>query len=170
MAFRGRYLLQRAFSALRARTLCYQSSTLTSSQGHLLWRRPDLRHLSCSHTLYKSNSPTTGPSSLSLRSHTCGELRSAHVGERVTLCGWVQYLRNDLFVILRDFSGLTQVLMPQENSASNLKALLCDLTAESVVKVTGTVRRRPEGQENKTGDANRGNRSPGRECRDLQCV
>uniref|UniRef100_A0AAQ6AFQ1 Aminoacyl-transfer RNA synthetases class-II family profile domain-containing protein n=1 Tax=Amphiprion ocellaris TaxID=80972 RepID=A0AAQ6AFQ1_AMPOC len=76
--------------------------------------------------------------------------QSDHVGEKVTLCGWVQYLRQDLFVILRDFSGLTQVLIPQEESASNLKAVLCDLTVESVVKVTGTVRRRPAGQENKT--------------------
>uniref|UniRef100_A0A3Q3FKN3 Aspartyl-tRNA synthetase 2, mitochondrial n=1 Tax=Kryptolebias marmoratus TaxID=37003 RepID=A0A3Q3FKN3_KRYMA len=87
--------------------------------------------------------------------HTCGELRPDHVGEKVTLCGWVQYLRQDLFVILRDFSGLTQVLIPQEESASSLKAVLCDLTVESVVKVTGTVRKRPAGQENKgmpTGD------------------
>uniref|UniRef100_A0A4W6BRZ7 Aspartyl-tRNA synthetase 2, mitochondrial n=1 Tax=Lates calcarifer TaxID=8187 RepID=A0A4W6BRZ7_LATCA len=92
---------------------------------------------------------------LSFRSHTCGELRSDHVGHTVTLCGWVQYLRNDLFVILRDFSGLTQILIPQEESAGHLKAVLCDLTAESVIKVTGTVRQRPAGQENKgmpTGD------------------
>uniref|UniRef100_A0A8C3AKR7 Aspartyl-tRNA synthetase 2, mitochondrial n=1 Tax=Cyclopterus lumpus TaxID=8103 RepID=A0A8C3AKR7_CYCLU len=95
------------------------------------------------------------PSSLSFRSHTCGELSLDHEGKTVTLCGWVQYLRQDLFVILRDFSGLAQVLIPQEESASHLKAALCDLTAESVVKVTGTVRRRPAGQENKgmpTGD------------------
>uniref|UniRef100_A0A8C3G954 Aspartyl-tRNA synthetase 2, mitochondrial n=1 Tax=Cyclopterus lumpus TaxID=8103 RepID=A0A8C3G954_CYCLU len=93
--------------------------------------------------------------SLSFRSHTCGELSLDHEGKTVTLCGWVQYLRQDLFVILRDFSGLAQVLIPQEESASHLKAALCDLTAESVVKVTGTVRRRPAGQENKgmpTGD------------------
>uniref|UniRef100_A0A8C6PZ13 Aspartyl-tRNA synthetase 2, mitochondrial n=1 Tax=Nothobranchius furzeri TaxID=105023 RepID=A0A8C6PZ13_NOTFU len=90
-----------------------------------------------------------GPSSLSFRSHTCGELRSDHVGQKVTLCGWVQYLRQDLFVILRDFSGLTQVLIPQEESANNLKAALCGLAVESVVKVTGTVRKRPAGQENK---------------------
>uniref|UniRef100_A0AAQ4S7U1 Aminoacyl-transfer RNA synthetases class-II family profile domain-containing protein n=1 Tax=Gasterosteus aculeatus aculeatus TaxID=481459 RepID=A0AAQ4S7U1_GASAC len=99
--------------------------------------------------------PPPGPSSLSFRSHTCGELRSDHVGEEVSLCGWVQYLRQDLFVILRDFSGLVQVLIPQEESACHLKAALCDLPAESVVKVTGTVRRRPTGQENKampTGD------------------
>uniref|UniRef100_A0A3Q3APG4 Aspartyl-tRNA synthetase 2, mitochondrial n=1 Tax=Kryptolebias marmoratus TaxID=37003 RepID=A0A3Q3APG4_KRYMA len=105
-----------------------------------------------------STTPATsepGLSSLSFRSHTCGELRPDHVGEKVTLCGWVQYLRQDLFVILRDFSGLTQVLIPQEESASSLKAVLCDLTVESVVKVTGTVRKRPAGQENKgmpTGD------------------
>ncbi|KAF6727653.1 Aspartate--tRNA ligase, mitochondrial [Oryzias melastigma] len=72
-----------------------------------------------------------------------------HVGKRVTLCGWVQYLRQDLFVILRDFSGLTQVLVPQEESASKVKADLCNLTVESVVMVTGTVRKRPAGQENK---------------------
>uniref|UniRef100_H3CCB5 Aspartyl-tRNA synthetase 2, mitochondrial n=1 Tax=Tetraodon nigroviridis TaxID=99883 RepID=H3CCB5_TETNG len=90
-----------------------------------------------------------GPNSLSFRSHSCGELRSEHVGERVTLCGWVQYLRQELFVILRDFSGLTQILIPQEESASHLQSTLRGLTVESVVKVTGTVRQRPAGQENK---------------------
>uniref|UniRef100_A0A8C4DQW0 Aminoacyl-transfer RNA synthetases class-II family profile domain-containing protein n=1 Tax=Dicentrarchus labrax TaxID=13489 RepID=A0A8C4DQW0_DICLA len=88
-------------------------------------------------------------SSLSFRSHTCGELTAHHVGERVSLCGWVQYLRQDMFVILRDFSGLIQVLIPQEESASHLKSVLFDLTVESVIKVTGTVRQRPAGQENK---------------------
>lgn len=34
-----------------------------------------------------------GASSLSFRSHTCGELTLHHLGEKVTLCGWVQYLR-----------------------------------------------------------------------------
>uniref|UniRef100_A0A674MUH3 Aspartyl-tRNA synthetase 2, mitochondrial n=1 Tax=Takifugu rubripes TaxID=31033 RepID=A0A674MUH3_TAKRU len=81
--------------------------------------------------------------------HSCGELRSDHVGEKVTLCGWVQYLRQELFVILRDFSGMTQVVIPQKESAWHLKSTLCDLTVESVIKVTGTVRCRPEGQENK---------------------
>uniref|UniRef100_A0A9J7YP32 Aspartyl-tRNA synthetase 2, mitochondrial n=2 Tax=Cyprinus carpio TaxID=7962 RepID=A0A9J7YP32_CYPCA len=82
--------------------------------------------------------------SFSLRSHTCGELCSSHIDEEVTLCGWVQYLRQDLFVILRDFSGLVQILIPQDE----VNAFL-DLTVESVIMVKGRVRRRPEGQENK---------------------
>ncbi|TDH06336.1 hypothetical protein EPR50_G00130910 [Perca flavescens] len=149
MATKSRYVLQRVLSGLRNPSVWYQSSASTSGQGRLLWK-PQLRQLSCSHTLSKAHPPSTGPSSLSFRSHTCGELRSHHVGEKVSLCGWVQYLRQDLFVIMRDFSGLTQVLIPQEESACNLKAALCDLTTESVVKVTGTVRRRPAGQENKS--------------------
>uniref|UniRef100_A0A673G1W2 Aminoacyl-transfer RNA synthetases class-II family profile domain-containing protein n=1 Tax=Sinocyclocheilus rhinocerous TaxID=307959 RepID=A0A673G1W2_9TELE len=83
-------------------------------------------------------------SSFSLRSHTCGELCSSHVDEEVTLCGWIQYLRQDLFVILRDFSGLVQILIPQDE----VNAFL-GLTVESVIMVKGRVRRRPEGQENK---------------------
>uniref|UniRef100_A0A3B4DLD4 Aminoacyl-transfer RNA synthetases class-II family profile domain-containing protein n=1 Tax=Pygocentrus nattereri TaxID=42514 RepID=A0A3B4DLD4_PYGNA len=85
----------------------------------------------------------TGLYSLSMRSHACGELRSSHVGEEVTLCGWVQYLRQDLFVILRDFSGLVQVLIPQDEVAAQL------LSVESVIMVKGRVRLRPAGQENK---------------------
>uniref|UniRef100_A0A672G7C6 Aminoacyl-transfer RNA synthetases class-II family profile domain-containing protein n=1 Tax=Salarias fasciatus TaxID=181472 RepID=A0A672G7C6_SALFA len=123
MAAKSRFVLQRLFNGLRTQSLWLQSSKSTSSQGR--------------------------PSSLSFRTHTCGELRSDHVGDKVTLCGWVQYLRQDLFVILRDFTGLTQILIPQEESASGLKSALCDLTVESVIQVTGTVRLRPSGQENK---------------------
>ncbi|XP_056913797.1 aspartate--tRNA ligase, mitochondrial isoform X1 [Takifugu flavidus] len=108
-----------------------------------------LRLLSSSPSLCMVHPQNTGPNSLSFRSHSCGELRSDHVGEKVTLCGWVQYLRQELFVILRDFSGMTQVVIPQKESAWHLKSTLCDLTVESVIKVTGTVRCRPEGQENK---------------------
>ncbi|XP_071347995.1 aspartate--tRNA ligase, mitochondrial [Trachinotus anak] len=141
-AARRGFLLQRGVTGLRA-----HPEALSPGRGLDPWRA-DLRRLSCSHSLHKSDAHTAGPSSLSLRSHTCGELRPRHVGDTVTLCGWVQYLRQDLFVILRDFSGLTQILIPQEKSASALKAVLCALTAESVIKVTGTVRRRPAGQEN----------------------
>uniref|UniRef100_A0ABM5G9L5 Aspartate--tRNA ligase, mitochondrial isoform X2 n=1 Tax=Pogona vitticeps TaxID=103695 RepID=A0ABM5G9L5_9SAUR len=48
------------------------------------------------------------------RTKTCGELRSTHVGQNVTLCGWIQYQRQEQFVILRDFQGLTQLLIPQD--------------------------------------------------------
>uniref|UniRef100_A0A665VS93 Aminoacyl-transfer RNA synthetases class-II family profile domain-containing protein n=1 Tax=Echeneis naucrates TaxID=173247 RepID=A0A665VS93_ECHNA len=138
MATAGR-LLQNLVTGLRTHVASSRSSLLNSTQG------PRRRYLS----FHRSDAPLAGPSSFSLRSHTCGELRSHHVGHRVILCGWAQYLRQDLFVILRDFSGLTQVLIPQEESASHLKAVLSELTAESVIKVTGTVRRRPAGQENK---------------------
>ncbi|KAM9718423.1 aspartate--tRNA ligase, mitochondrial isoform 2-T2 [Menidia menidia] len=144
MAARSRVLLQRL---LRAGSVWSQRP----GGGRALCGAPQSRP-GCSDSRYRPvpvpAQASSGPSSLSLRSHTCGELRAEHVGEKVTLCGWVQYLRQDLFVILRDFSGLTQVLIPQEESESRLKALLCGLSVESVVKVTGTVRRRPAGQEN----------------------
>ncbi|KAI1882810.1 hypothetical protein AGOR_G00238750 [Albula goreensis] len=96
-----------------------------------------------------SHSTLTGQNSFSSRSHSCAELRAKNIGEHVTLCGWVQYRRHDLFVILRDFSGLAQLLIPQDESLADLKNTLCDLPLESVIKVTGTVSRRPVGQENR---------------------
>ncbi|XP_051944787.1 aspartate--tRNA ligase, mitochondrial isoform X2 [Hippocampus zosterae] len=154
MATTCRYMVLRTLRALGVHGISYRHVTSTSSQGNLIWR-PQVKHPSCLDNSHASNSSITGSSSLSFRSHTCGQLRSEHIGEKVTLCGWVQYLRQDLFVILRDFSGLTQVLIPQQDGASHLKQILCNLTAESVIKVTGTVRERPAGQENKgmpTGD------------------
>ncbi|KAM9323384.1 aspartate--tRNA ligase, mitochondrial [Pholidichthys leucotaenia] len=149
-AARGSVVLQRAIRGLRDLRGWSRTKTQTFSQAQLLWR-PQIRHLSCSPGPYEAEKASTGPNSLSFRSHSCGELRAHHVGQKVTLCGWVQYLRQNLFVILRDFSGLTQVLVPQE-AAGNLKSSLCALTVESVVRVTGTVRQRPAGQELKAMD------------------
>ncbi|TRY89801.1 hypothetical protein DNTS_001861 [Danionella cerebrum] len=59
------------------------------------------------------------------------------------------HFRHDLFVILRDFSGLIQVLIPQDESRSELKKAFLGLTVESVVMIKGRVQRRPEGQHNK---------------------
>ncbi|KAH0618237.1 hypothetical protein JD844_017252 [Phrynosoma platyrhinos] len=89
------------------------------------------------------------------RTKTCGELRSAHIGQEVTLCGWIQYQRQGKFVVLRDFQGLTQIVIPQDEAASHVKKTLCDTPVESVVRVTGMVVSRPPGQANPnmpTGD------------------
>ncbi|XP_038614396.1 aspartate--tRNA ligase, mitochondrial isoform X1 [Tachyglossus aculeatus] len=82
------------------------------------------------------------------RTNTCGELCSSHLGQEVTLCGWIQYRRQNLFLVLRDFHGLIQVVIPQDESAASVKKALCEAPMESVVQVTGTVISRPPGQEN----------------------
>uniref|UniRef100_A0A8C4KDZ2 Aspartyl-tRNA synthetase 2, mitochondrial n=1 Tax=Dromaius novaehollandiae TaxID=8790 RepID=A0A8C4KDZ2_DRONO len=94
-------------------------------------------------------------SSFVARTNTCGELRSAHVGQKVTLYGWIQYQRQGLFLVLRDFQGLTQIIIPQDEARSHVKELLSSAPVESVVRVTGVVSLRPPGQENPkmpTGD------------------
>jgi len=79
------------------------------------------------------------------RTHTCGELRAAHVGETVRLSGWVHRKRdhgNLLFVDVRDHYGLTQCVI--DSSAPPFKAAE-SVRPESVVIVTGrVVKRAPE--------------------------
>uniref|UniRef100_A0A8C8XKS8 Aspartate--tRNA ligase, mitochondrial n=1 Tax=Panthera leo TaxID=9689 RepID=A0A8C8XKS8_PANLE len=87
-------------------------------------------------------------SSFVARTNTCGELRSSHLGQEVTLCGWIQYRRQNIFLVLRDFHGLVQVVIPQDESAASVKKILCEAPMESVVQVSGTVISRPPGQEN----------------------
>jgi len=85
-----------------------------------------------------------------LRTHTCGELRAEHVGQRVTLAGWVNRRRDHgglIFVDVRDRYGLSQVVFdPAAAPAATLTAH--ELGAEWVVAVDGRVRPRPEGQAN----------------------
>uniref|UniRef100_A0A8I5NLJ8 Aspartyl-tRNA synthetase 2, mitochondrial n=1 Tax=Papio anubis TaxID=9555 RepID=A0A8I5NLJ8_PAPAN len=87
-------------------------------------------------------------SSFAVRTNTCGELRSSHLGQEVTLCGWIQYRRQNTFLVLRDFHGLVQVVIPQDESAASVRKILCEAPVESVVQVSGTVISRPAGQEN----------------------
>ncbi|XP_045308830.1 aspartate--tRNA ligase, mitochondrial isoform X4 [Leopardus geoffroyi] len=87
-------------------------------------------------------------SSFVARTNTCGELRSSHLGQEVTLCGWIQYRRQNIFLVLRDFHGLVQVVIPQDESTASVKKILCEAPMESVVQVSGTVISRPPGQEN----------------------
>jgi aspartyl-tRNA synthetase len=78
------------------------------------------------------------------RTHRAGELRAPDAGDRVTLAGWVARRRDHggvVFIDLRDASGVVQVVLREEDLAHDLRAEFC-------VRVTGEVRRRPEGNEN----------------------
>jgi aspartyl-tRNA synthetase len=88
-----------------------------------------------------------------LRTHWCGELRPAHVGQRVSLCGWVAHRREHgehlAFVDLRDREGLVQCVVDGS----------VDVRNEWVVRITGVVRLRPAGTANPalaTGDVELG--------------
>ncbi|MFA5785551.1 MAG: aspartate--tRNA ligase [Actinomycetota bacterium] len=81
-----------------------------------------------------------------MRSHACGHLRAGDVGTQVRLGGWVHRRRDHggvIFLDLRDASGLVQVVIDPEQ-ISNVGGL----RSEACIAVTGTVRRRPEGNEN----------------------
>ncbi|MGL4551453.1 MAG: aspartate--tRNA ligase [Gemmataceae bacterium] len=84
------------------------------------------------------------------RTITCGELRETHVGDTVTLNGWVNTYRaqqHQVFVDLRDRYGLTQVVFESDADAE-LFAAANTLRSEWVVSITGTVRARLPGKAN----------------------
>ena len=90
-----------------------------------------------------------------LRTHNCGALRIEHVGEEVTLSGWVQRTR-DLggmtFVDLRDRYGLTQLAFNTDTDA-NLCTQARKLGREFVIQITGKVIERASKNSNiPTGD------------------
>ena len=76
------------------------------------------------------------------RSHTCGELNAQQIGNKVTLSGWVQKVRNKGFMIwvdLRDRYGLTQLIFDEERSSKELMDKAGSLAREFVIQVEGTV-------------------------------
>ncbi|RTQ44965.1 aspartate--tRNA ligase [Hymenobacter gummosus] len=80
-----------------------------------------------------------------LRTHTNGELRQEHVGQTVTLCGWVQRTRDKgalLYLDLRDRYGITQVVFEQGVEADALREQARELGREFVVSIRGTVAER----------------------------
>ena len=85
---------------------------------------------------------TEHPPAWGLRTHWAGELRPAHVGETVSLCGWVARRREHgehlAFLDLRDREGVVQCVIDGT----------VDVRNEWVVRVTGVVRARPEGTAN----------------------
>ena len=84
-----------------------------------------------------------------MRSHYCGELRANLVDQPVTLCGWAHRRRDHggvIFVDLRDREGLAQVVFnPDRQDAFRIAERV---RAEFVLRVTGKVRRRPQGTVN----------------------
>jgi aspartyl-tRNA synthetase len=76
------------------------------------------------------------------RTHTCGELRSSHVGQKAVLLGWIHRVRDLgglLFLDVRDRHGVTQVLVPNDSA---VMAVAKRLRSEYVVAVVGPVERR----------------------------
>ncbi|WP_221586139.1 aspartate--tRNA ligase [Microbacterium sp. G2-8] len=79
-----------------------------------------------------------------LRTHTAGSLRAEHIGQTVTLTGWVDRRRDHggvAFIDLRDASGISQVVIRDEEIAHPLRS-------EFVLQVTGEVSQRPDGNAN----------------------
>ncbi len=85
-----------------------------------------------------------------LKSHSCGELRKSHIGQKVTLAGWVHRHRDHggmAFIDLRDSSGIVQVVFNPQKSQGAYQ-IAGSLRNEYVVQVVGEVVLRPEGTEN----------------------
>ena len=82
------------------------------------------------------------------RTHSCGTLRKSHVGQTVTLAGWVHRQRDHggvTFIDLRDRSGLVQIVgNPSQSDVASIQ----DARQEWVLQITGVVRPRPAGAEN----------------------
>jgi aspartyl-tRNA synthetase len=85
------------------------------------------------------------------RTHHCNELRPAHIGQTVTLTGWV-HSRRDLggliFIDVRDREGRTQAVFDPSDLTKELFDSAAALRSECVVAVTGKVRQRPTGTNN----------------------
>ena len=85
------------------------------------------------------------------RTHHCNELRPAHIGQTVTLEGWV-HSRRDLggliFIDVRDREGRTQTVFDPSDLPKDLFEQAASLRSECVVCITGKVRERPAGTNN----------------------
>ncbi|HEX9682325.1 MAG TPA: aspartate--tRNA ligase [Acidimicrobiales bacterium] len=79
---------------------------------------------------------------MTMRTHYCGDVRPEHIGERISVCGWVLARREHgdelAFIDLRDHTGVVQCVVDHAH----------DLRKEFVLRITGTVRPRPEGTVN----------------------
>ena len=91
-----------------------------------------------------------------LRSHTCGELRISHVGLKVSLCGWVQKVRDKgkmIWIDLRDRYGITQLIFEEESTSKEIYKMARDCGREFVLQASGVVSERSAKNKNiETGD------------------
>lgn len=123
---------------------------LAASSRHVI---PD--HRSCSNAAVEHDNHSTKFSSY--RTRTCGELRNAnqHLNQYVRLCGWVHGIRelgSITFLSLRDRYGITQLVVDKDSTAAHAAS---NLRLESIVRVAGSVRQRPDKMKNSsmsTGD------------------
>ncbi len=89
---------------------------------------------------------------MKLRTHNLSELRLSNVGEKVSLCGWLQNVRDKgviMFITLRDFYGVTQFVIEDED----LKNVIRSVNRESTLRIIGEVVERLDKNPNmETGD------------------
>ena len=81
-----------------------------------------------------------------MRTQYCAEVFSQHIGQKVTLVGWVHSRRDHggvLFIDLRDRTGLVQIVFNPESK--ELFSQADQLRSEYVIQGVGSVRKRPEG-------------------------
>ena len=84
-----------------------------------------------------------------MRTHYCGELNAKHIGDTITVCGWVHRRRDHggvIFLDLRDRQGLLQVVVDPDTK--DAFATADRARSEWVMQITGLVRARPEGTVN----------------------
>ena len=84
-----------------------------------------------------------------MRTHYCGQLNTSHLGKTITLCGWAHRRRDHggvIFIDLRDREGLAQIVCNPE--PAEMFKIAESVRNEFVLRVTGKVRRRPEGSDN----------------------
>ena len=80
-----------------------------------------------------------------LRTHTCGQLRLSDVNQTVTLCGWVQKVRDKggmIWVDLRDRYGITQLIFEEGKTPADVITTVRSLGREYVISATGNVQER----------------------------
>ena len=74
------------------------------------------------------------------RTHLCNDIREEHIGQKISLAGWVESIRDHggvIFIDLRDYTGITQVVVHDEKMMENVNR-------EAVISVSGTVAKRDE--------------------------